>query len=247
MTQNILIIGATSSIAEAVARLYAQRGYQLFLVARNNDKLNQVTSNLTAQGALAVHTFILDVNDTEQLTAMIHKVWLKLSHIDVALIAHGTLPDQKRCETDLNYALSEFRTNAESVIACLTLLAQRFEEQAKGTIAVIGSVAGDRGRPSNYLYGAAKATIDTFASGLRGRLFKKGVHVLTIKPGFVDTPMTQGLSIPQMLVVPTDKVAVNILKAINKKKDTLYTPWFWYWIMLIVNNVPNVLFKRTNL
>lgn len=247
MTQNILIIGATSGIAEAVARLYAQRGCQLFLVARNAEKLGEVASNLTAWGASAVHTFIMDANDTHKLIDMADGVWNKLGRVDVALIAHGTLPDQARCETDTNYAVSEFRTNAESIITCLTVLAERFEKQASGTIAVIGSVAGDRGRGSNYLYGAAKAAVDTFASGLRNRMFKVGVHVLTIKPGFVDTPMTQGLPLPQLLVVSADKVATDILKAVDKQKTILYTPWFWRWVMLIIMIIPNGIFKRMSL
>jgi decaprenylphospho-beta-D-erythro-pentofuranosid-2-ulose 2-reductase len=130
------------------------------------------------------------------------------------------------------------------VIACLTVLAARFESQGGGVIAVIGSVAGDRGRASNYLYGAAKAAVDTFASGLRGRLYKHGVHVLTIKPGFVDTPMTKGLPLPQALVVPAGKVATDIVRAIEKKRDVIYTPWFWRLIMLVILHIPNVLFKR---
>jgi decaprenylphospho-beta-D-erythro-pentofuranosid-2-ulose 2-reductase len=244
MTQNILIFGATSGIAEAVARIYAGKGAQLFLVARNAEKLNAVASDLSARGASDVKTFVMDANDMARLPEMLDAAWNGLSRIDAALIAHGTLPDQALCETDTDYAIREFRTNAESVIACLTVLAARFESQGGGVIAVIGSVAGDRGRASNYLYGAAKAAVDTFASGLRGRLYKHGVHVLTIKPGFVDTPMTKGLPLPQALVVPAGKVATDIVRAIEKKRDVIYTPWFWRLIMLVILHIPNVLFKR---
>jgi decaprenylphospho-beta-D-erythro-pentofuranosid-2-ulose 2-reductase len=244
MTQNILIFGATSGIAEAVARMYAGKGAQLFLVARNAEKLNAVASDLSARGASDVKTFVMDANDMARLPEMLDAAWNGLSRIDAALIAHGTLPDQALCETDTDYAIREFRTNAESVIACLTGLAARFESQGGGVIAVIGSVAGDRGRASNYLYGAAKAAVDTFASGLRGRLYKHGVHVLTIKPGFVDTPMTKGLPLPQALVVPAGKVATDIVRAIEKKRDVIYTPWFWRLIMLVILHIPNVLFKR---
>ncbi|MGA9164516.1 MAG: SDR family oxidoreductase [Thiobacillus sp.] len=244
MTQNILIFGATSGIAEAVARIYAGKGAQLFLVARNAEKLNAVASDLSARGASGVKTFVMDANDMARLPEMLDAAWNGLSRIDSALIAHGTLPDQALCETDTDYAIREFRTNAESVIACLTGLAARFESQGGGVIAVIGSVAGDRGRASNYLYGAAKAAVDTFASGLRGRLYKHGVHVLTIKPGFVDTPMTKGLPLPQALVVPAGKVATDIVRAIEKKRDVIYTPWFWRLIMLVILHIPNVLFKR---
>jgi short-subunit dehydrogenase len=247
MTQNILIFGATSGIAEAVARIYAGQGAQLFLVARNAEKLNVVASDLSVRGASCVKTFVMDASDTARLPEMLGAAWGEFSRFDAALIAHGTLPDQALCETDTDYAIREFRTNADSVIACLTGLANRFAGQGEGVIAVIGSVAGDRGRASNYLYGAAKAAVDTFASGLRGRLFKSGVHVLTIKPGFVDTPMTKGLPLPQALVVPAEKVATDIVRAIEKKRDVIYTPWFWRLIMLIILHIPNTLFKRMKL
>lgn len=246
MTQNILIFGATSGIAGAVARIYANQGASLFLVARNTEKLGAVASDLSARGASGVKTFVMDANDTGKLSQMLETAWSDL-RIDVALVAHGTLPDQARCEADLDYAVSEFRTNAESVIACLTALGNRFERQGHGVIAVIGSVAGDRGRASNYLYGAAKAAVHAFTSGLRGRLFKAGVHVLTIKPGFVDTPMTKGLPLPQALVVSADKVATDIVGAIEKKRDMIYTPWFWRFIMLIIIHIPNLMFKRMKL
>lgn len=244
MTQNILIFGATSGIAEAVARRYAARGDSLFLVARNADKLKVVAADLVARGAVGVQTFAMDANDTARLPAMLDAAWRAYPQVDVALVAHGTLPEQARCEADTDYAVREFRTNGESVIACLTGLAQRFEAQGRGSIAVIGSVAGDRGRASNYLYGAAKAAVDTFASGLRVRMGRCGVHVLAIKPGFVDTPMTRGIPLPQVLVVSADKVAGDIVDAIGKNRAVLYTPWFWRYIMLIIIHLPGFVFRR---
>lgn len=244
MNQNILIIGATSGIAEAVARLYAEQGAGVFLVARNKDKLQTVSADLAARGAKEVQSFVMDANDSELLPQMMDAVWQAFNTIDLALVAHGTLPVQQRTETDIPYAITEFRTNAESAIACLAGLAQRFEPQGKGVIAVIGSVAGDRGRGSNYLYGAAKAAIDTYASGLRARLSKRGVHVLTIKPGFVATSMTADLNLPEKLTATPESVARDIHRAISKRKDVLYTPWFWYWIMLIIRWIPAVIFKR---
>lgn len=244
MNKNILIIGATSGIAEAVARRYAGQGVGLFLVARNNEKLQAIAADLSARGARSVQTFLMDANESKLIPQMVDAAWTAFDVIDVALIAHGTLPDQQRTEIDIPYAIDEFRTNAESVIACLAGLAGRFETQGKGVIAVIGSVAGDRGRASNYLYGAAKAAIDTYASGLRARLFKHGVHVLTIKPGFVATPMTAALDLPERLTVTPDKVAGDIQRAITNRRDVLYTPWFWYWIMLIIRWLPGAVFKR---
>lgn len=247
MNQNILIVGAASGIAEAVARRYAEQGAGLFLVARNQDKLQAISADLTARGAKEVHTFVMDANDSHLLTQMLDAAWQAFEAIDVALIAHGTLPDQLRTETDIPYAIAQFRTNAESAIVCLAGLAQRFDTQGRGVIAIIGSVAGDRGRASNYLYGAAKAAIDTYASGLRARLLKRGVHVLTIKPGFVATSMTTQLNLPEKLTATPESVASDIHRAITKRKDVLYTPWFWYWIMLIIRWIPAVIFKRMNL
>lgn len=244
MNQNILIIGATSGIAEAVARRNAEQGARFFLVARNSNKLQAVSTDLAARGAKEVQTFVMDANDSDLVPQMVDAAWKAFGAIDVALVAHGTLPDQQRSESEIPYAIAEFRTNAESVIACLAGLAQRFEWQGKGVIAVIGSVAGDRGRASNYLYGAAKSAIDTYASGLRARLFRSGVHVLIIKPGFVKTPMTAQLKLPELLTVTPEIVARDIQKAIAKRKDLLYTPWFWKWIMLIIRWMPAPIFKR---
>ena len=244
MNQNILIVGATSGIAEAVARCYAEQGAGLFLVARNNDKLQAISTDLIARGAKEVQTFVMDANESDLIATMLDTAWQAFGNIDVALVAHGTLPDQQRTETDISYAIAEFRTNAESVIACLAGLAQRFEPQGKGVIAVIGSVAGDRGRASNYLYGAAKAAIDTYASGLRAKLFNSGVHVLTIKPGFVATSMTADLKLPEKLTATPESVARDIQVAISKRKDVVYTPWFWNWVMLIIRWIPAVMFKR---
>jgi decaprenylphospho-beta-D-erythro-pentofuranosid-2-ulose 2-reductase len=247
MNQNILIIGATSGIAEAVARRYAEQGARLFMVARNNNKLQAISTDLFARGAKDVQTFVMDANDSDLIPQMADVAWKAFGTIDVALVAHGTLADQKRTETDIAYAIVEFRTNAESTIACLAVLAHRFEPQGKGVIAVIGSVAGDRGRASNYLYGAAKAAIATYASGLRARLFKSGVHVLTIKPGFVATSMTANLNLPERLTATPESVARDIQHAIAKRKDVLYTPWFWSWIMLIIRWIPAAIFNRMKL
>lgn len=247
MTQNVLIIGATSSIAEAVARRYAAQGARLFLVARNQAKLQAVAADLSARGAKNVYPFEMDANDRGRIPALLAAVGESLGKVDVALIAHGTLPEQARTENDIDYAVAEFRTNAESVITCLAALGKMFAEQRAGVIAVIGSVAGDRGRSSNYLYGAAKAAIDTYASGLRAKLFKYNVHVLAIKPGFVATAMTAHLNLPARLTAAPDDVAVDICSAIQKRKDTLYTPWFWKYIMFIIRYLPMAIFKRTSL
>ena len=178
--KRVLIIGATSAIATACARLWAEQGSEFFLVARNMEKLQQTAADLKARGAKAVTLHCMDATDLTDHPDMLKNCLSAMQQIDIALIAHGTLPDQKVCEQDVTVALQELNNNGTSVIALLTLLANQFETQRCGNLAVISSVAGDRGRPSNYLYGTAKAAVSTFCEGLRARLFKVGVHVMTI-------------------------------------------------------------------
>lgn len=244
--QKILIVGATSAIAAACARRWVGPDATFFLVGRTAEKLGQVADDLAARGA-TVRTHVLDLNRFDQHPAMLDACFTALGQVDIALIAHGTLPDQKACEQDAQLAVQEFSNNGLSVIALLTELANRMEAQKNGCIAVISSVAGDRGRPSNYLYGAAKGAVTVFCSGLRPRLFKSGVQVLTIKPGFVDTPMTQGLPLPKLLLATPEKVAQDIVRAVEKGRDTLYTPWFWRLIMLVITHIPGPIFKRLGL
>lgn len=245
--KRILVIGATSAIATACCRLWAEQGHEFFLVARDAEKLQQTAQDLEARGAKSVNSFTMDVLDTPQHALMLQQCISTHRQIDIVLVAHGTLPDQAACEQDAELALQEFSINGSSVISLLSILAEQFTLQRCGSLAVISSVAGDRGRPSNYLYGSAKAAVSAFCEGLHARLFKIGVHVITIKPGFVDTPMTRGLALPQALVVSPDYVAKHIVKAIDKKKAVLYTPRFWTLIMLIIRNIPTFIFKRLNL
>jgi decaprenylphospho-beta-D-erythro-pentofuranosid-2-ulose 2-reductase len=244
---NVLIIGATSGIAEAVARRYAQRGARLFLAARDATKLEAVAADLRARGAIAVDTFVMDADDTARVLAMQQSAWSALGVVDVALVAYGSLPDTKRAATDSDYLVRQFRTNAESVLACLAGLAERCQAQKRGVIAVIGSVAGDRGRASNYLYGAAKAAVHAFASGLRAHLHAQGVQVLTIKPGFVATKMTAHLNLPARLTSDPATVAKRIEAAIDARRDVIYVPGFWWMIMTIIRLLPESVFKRVKL
>ncbi|WP_321947711.1 SDR family oxidoreductase [Paraburkholderia sp. J10-1] len=245
--KNILIIGATSAIATACARRWAAQGASFFLVARSAERLQQVADDLRARGAKAATCHALDINDVDQHAAMLARCEAEFGTLDIALVAPGTLPDQAQCQADAAAAMREFNTNVTSIIGLLTPIANLVEAQRHGTIAVISSVAGDRGRPSNYLYGSAKAALTAFCEGLNARLFKAGAHVVTIKPGFVATPMTAGLPLPGPLVVTPDKVAADITRAIEKNRDVLYTPWFWSLIMLIIRSVPRFLFKRASL
>ena len=208
--RKVLIVGATSAIAEAAARLFAARGDLLYLVGRRAEALEAIAADLRVRGAGRVQTEAMDANAIERHAALLDNADAALGGLDTVLIAHGTLSDQAACQQSVALTFQELHTNALSVIALLTLIANRFEAQRSGTIAVISSVAGDRGRQSNYVYGTAKAAVSTFLSGLRQRLHKSGVRVVTIKPGFVDTPMTR--EFPKGLLWATpERVARDIV------------------------------------
>lgn len=244
--QKILIIGATSAIAEATARRFAQQGAHLYLLARNHERLEGLAADLKIRGAASVAYAALDANDFDCHEAVLERTIKDMGGIDVALIAHGTLGDQKACERSFEMTLRELNTNAISVMSLLTHLANHLEAQRHGTIAVIGSVAGDRGRQSNYVYGTAKGAVSLFLQGLRNRLYKSGVHVLTIKPGFVDTPMTAELK-KGLLWAKPEAIAQSIVQSIDKKKDEIYAPFFWRFVMAVICNIPEKIFKRMNL
>jgi decaprenylphospho-beta-D-erythro-pentofuranosid-2-ulose 2-reductase len=243
---KILIIGATSAIAEEFARLCAAKGDQLFLVARNANKLKIVAADLKIRGAGKAEFFILDANDCDRHPEMLRAAEESLGGLDVVLIAHGSLPDQEKAELDYKLTAQEFQTNFLSAVSLLTLIAADFEKKGRGTIAVISSVAGDRGRQSNYIYGAAKGALSIYLAGLRGRLQKAGVAVVTIKPGFVDTPMTAHLK-KGLLFASARQVASGIEKAIEKRRDVVYLPGFWLLIMTVIRLIPERVFKKLKL
>lgn len=243
---KVFIIGATSAIAEATARRYAARGARLYLVARQTSRLEDMAKDLEIRGAAGATIANMDVNDHARHGEVLAAAWEWLGEVDVMLIAHGTLPDQAACEDSVNTALAEFNTNATSTIALMTFAASKFEAQRHGAMVVISSVAGDRGRQSNYLYGAAKAAVSAFASGLRQRLAKSGVAVVTIKPGFVDTPMTRSFKKGALWAKPDD-IAKGIVSAVHRNRSVVYLPWFWSIIMLIIKHIPEFIFKRIKL
>jgi len=245
--QNILIIGATSAIAEATARLYAATGANLYLLARNEDRLKTIAADLKIRGATSVKTECFEANDLASHQALLDRAYQTLGRFDIVLIAHGTLGNQTASEASTDVVMQELQTNALSTIALLTKLANMMEKQRHGTLAVISSVAGDRGRPSNYVYGTAKAAVTTFCEGLRARLFKSGVHVLVIKPGMVDTPMTAEMAMPAILVAKPEQIAIDIVKGIESRKDVLYTPWFWKYVMMGIIHLPILIYKKIKL
>lgn len=241
-----LVIGATSAIAEAAARRLAERGEPLYLVARNGERLAAIAADLAMRGSPRVGSERLDANDLPAHEGMLERADRFLAGLDKVLIAYGTLSDQKACEDSVELTLGELHTNALSVVALLTRIANRLARRGSGTIAVISSVAADRGRGANYVYGSAKALVTTFLSGLRQRLHRQGVAVVTLKPGFVDTPMTAALKKGWMWAKP-EGVAAGIVRAMDRKAGVVYLPACWRPIMLVIRLIPERIFRSLEL
>jgi short-subunit dehydrogenase len=244
--KRILVLGATSAIAMAVMRQLVSPSAHFFLVARSREKLTAVAQDLLVRGALRVDMIVADLDDTQAHPQMLSVATSQLGAIDLALLAHGVLGDQAAAEREYLIAEQILGTNFLSAVSLLTWLANYGESQGHGTLAVISSVAGDRGRKSNYVYGASKAALNAFLSGLRNRCDRSGVQVLTIKPGFVVTPMTAHIPKNGLFATP-EQVARGILSAVRKRKDVVYVPWFWRPIMTIIQAIPERLFKSRDL
>ncbi len=246
---NVVVFGATSAIAQAVARRLVEHGCNLFAVGRNPEKLNAVVDDLRVRRGpnQLVAGRHADLDRVEEHAALFDASVHALGGVDTVIIAHGSLPDQLECEVSIPLMLAQIHTNAISAVALAAAAAQRLQAGGGGQIVAIGSVAGDRGRQSNYVYGAAKGMLALFLQGLRNSLDARGVHVLTVKPGFVDTPMTAGFTKKGFLWATPDRVASDIVRAMFRRKDVIYTPGFWRWIMLCINHVPERIFKRMRL
>jgi short-subunit dehydrogenase len=240
--QRIAIFGATSAIAQHVARRLAERETRFFLVARNAARLDAVAGDLRARGAeVDVTTADLDVTaDHAALAATIDE---RLGGVDVAVFAQGVLGDPEEYDTDGLAAARVIHTNLTAPVSLLTFVSERMASRGSGCIVGLSSIAGDRGRRSNAVYGASKAGFSAFLSGLRSRMLGLGVHVMTVKPGPVDTPMTAAMPRDRPFASP-DVVARDIVRAIDRRSDVVYTPWIWRFVMLAVRLIPERWFKK---
>ena len=249
--KTIAIFGATSDIAVAVGRIYAEAKWRLVLVGRDEPALAAIKADLDVRGAADVAVQIADFMKISELPAVAETAFSQNSGLDVALVAYGTLPDQPGSEADAGMATAALTANFTSPVVLLNELARRFAAQTAsgriGTLAAISSVAGDRGRMSNHIYGAAKGGLQRYLQGLRHRLHGAGIAVLDIRPGFVSTKMTAHLKQGGPLWAKPDKVAADIAKAIAARRAVLYTPWFWRGVMLVIRSVPPAIFHRTKL
>lgn len=246
MSERIVILGATSKIAQEIARLAAADQKQLLLVARRAERLAALSADLSTRGASRVDSIAADLADTAAHPELAAEILSRLPDYDCVLLAYGTLSDQARAERSAEYALAELTTNFTSAVSLLTRLSAPLGERRRGLIAVISSVAGDRARRSNYVYGTAKGALSLFAQGLRAQLSASGVRVLTIKPGRVNTPMTAQMAGSERFADPA-AVARAIYREMEQGSgDIVYVPAYWRWVMTVIRLIPERFAKRLN-
>ncbi|MCS6996222.1 MAG: SDR family oxidoreductase [Casimicrobiaceae bacterium] len=238
--QHLLVVGSTSAVAQAFLRMHAQRGACLTLVARSAERLAPVAADARVRGAAAVRELICDLTNPAAIGAALQQLD---TPPNMALIAHGSLTDSAHAEQDLDYLARELTLNFTSACLWAQALASHMAAHGGGVLAVISSVAGDRGRGANHAYGAAKAGLTAFCSGLRARMLRRGVHVLTVKPGFIDTPMTAHLPKGPFWSTP-EAVAKGIDRAMARRRDVVYLPPLWRPILSVIRHLPEPLFKR---
>lgn len=244
---SLLILGANSLIAQAAASHFAEAGHEIIFAGRKQDEPEKYANDFAIRYKCRTRAEYIDALDYPSHKKFVEEILAKTPELEYILIVFGYLGTQDKAQTDFTEAHRIIDTNFTGVVSVCELFAAEFESLKKGNIAVISSVAGDRGRQSNYMYGSAKGGLTVYLSGLRNRLFKSGVNVLTIKPGFVNTPMTYGMPLPKPLVASPEKVGKDIYKAIIKRKSVIYTPFYWRWIMFVITSIPEFLFKKLKL
>ena len=241
---TVLLLGATSDMGLALAESYAQLGFTVQLAGRNLEQLNTIKSDLTIRYEIDVQAYAFDACNFESHTSFYNSLTIKP---DIAICIFGYLGDQEKAQDNWDESKLIIESNYTGACSVLNIISNDMVSKKSGTIVGISSVAGERGRQSNYMYGSAKAGFTAYLSGLRNRLFKSGVHVLTVKPGFVNTKMTEGLPLPKPLTAQPEDISKSILKAISKKTNTIYVFAKWRLIMYIIKSIPEFVFKRLNL
>lgn len=237
----ILILGAGSDIARALAHEYARAGWNCYLAGRRADRFTADVSDLQIRYGVQARVLAFDAEDFGSHGDAIGGL---APFPEAACVAFGYLGDQQRAQQDWQEAQRILAVNYNGAVSALHHIARRMETTGRGTIIGISSVAGERGRGNNYYYGSAKAGFTAFLSGLRNQLYAAGVHVLTVKPGYVRTAMTEGLALPPLITATPQQVARDIFRAAARMRNSLYTLWVWRYIMLIFRNIPEGIFKR---
>ena len=241
----VLIIGAKSDMGKATAEFYAKNGWDLYLAGRNViAELSSFSDRLKDDYGCEINLYDLDILDFQYHTNFFQSFQQKP---DGVICFIGLLGDQKKSEMDFNETETVIDSNFTGIVSLLNIFANHFEEKEDGFIIGVSSVAGDRGRKSNYTYGSAKAALTTYLSGLRNRLASKNVHVMTVKPGFVDTKMTKNLDLPGLITVSPNYVGKKIFKMQQRGVDQIYVPGYWYFIMTFIKLIPERLFKKLDI
>ncbi len=243
MSVRLLVYGANSGICHEVLKLYAREGARFFLVGRNPDKLAAVADDLVARGATVAGSASYDFKDWQQHEATLERARECLGELDIAIVAHGTFPEQSDTEVSSAAIKACMDDNFTSVTVISQAIAQQLARQERGTLAVVSSVAGDRGRKSNYTYGAAKAGIDAFLQGLRGRFAGTGIRIVNIKPGMTVSPMTAHME-HGLFWSTAEGIAPAIQRAIDRGTPVSYVPGYWRLIMLVIRMLPTALLAR---
>jgi len=241
---QLLIIGAKSDMAKAIAHVYANNQTNLCLCARNISELELFANDIRIRYHVEVTLQELDLTDTASHKSFYDALEPKPNGV---VVAAGYMVEQSKAQEDLDETLQTINVNFTGAVSLLNIIANDFEQRGEGFIIGISSVAGDRGRKANYIYGAAKAGFTTYLSGLRNRLYESNVHVMTVKPGFVNTKMTAGLNLPEKLTAEPSEVAEDIFNAQQKGQDILYTKWIWRYVMLIIKHIPEFVFKKMSI
>jgi short-subunit dehydrogenase len=244
---RVIILGATSAIAEATARLYAAEGADLLLVGRQTARLSAIAADLKVRGAARAETAVCDLAETQGIEARLHGFIEQIGGVDHILIAYGILGEQAEAERDLAAAEDIIRVNFNSAAAWSLAAASELEKLARGSLVVIGSVAGDRGRRANFIYGAAKAGLAALVEGIAHRFANHGPRAVLVKPGPTITPMTEGLDRKGLLWATAPQIAAVVRRAADRGGPVVYAPWFWRFIMLVIRALPASIFNRMNI
>lgn len=241
---SVLILGANSDIAQALAKQYAKNGFDIYLAARSSKKLTNFASDLAIREDIKVEIFELDILKYESHTAFYQQLNEKPTGVICCI---GYLGNQEKAEIDFLESERVINSNYTGIVSILNIIAEDFEARGSGFIIGIASVAGLRGRKSNYIYGSAKAGLIAYLSGLRNRLSHRDVQVITVNPGFVNTQMTSNLKLPPLITAEPDAVAKQIFNSYKKGRNIIYSLWYWRWIMFLIRLIPESIFKRLNL
>jgi decaprenylphospho-beta-D-erythro-pentofuranosid-2-ulose 2-reductase len=241
---TVLILGASSDMAVAIARKFASHSYDVQLASRNVSRLLPLQSDLQIRGDIKCSLHEFDAVDFDSHESFFSSLSIKP---DITICVFGYMVDNEIARSSWKESERMIHTNYTGAVSILNIVSRHYEQQKKGVIVGISSVAGERGRQSNFIYGSAKAGFTAYLSGLRNRMFREGVHVLSVQPGFVYTRMTENLKLPALLTAKPEDVGDAVYAAVEKKKNIVYVKWFWRWIMLIITSIPEFIFKKLKL